>query len=208
MQPTTYTQQYHESPNWTQWWLLVTLSFHILSPQHITSPYIAPPPKVLWIILGMHVTESVQALRINSSLLNYPRRGFVAPKRLLLKNISIFYGNVLIFACPKCLEVNRALFWFVLKSYGSSMATEPKSRDQPQQKGCISNPGNTEIPPFHHPPKNDPQGSIWPLAVTNFHEDSASHDQLCQTLAGDASTQEIRQPWAALLYMQANKLGW
>lgn len=79
MQP---TQQYHGSPNWTQWWLLVTLSFHVLSPQH----HIAPPPiKVLWIILGMHVTESVQALRINSSLLNYPRRGFVAPKRLLLK---------------------------------------------------------------------------------------------------------------------------
>ena len=192
MQP---TQQYHGSPNWTQWWLLVTLSFHVLSPQH----HIAPPPiKVLWIILGMHVTESVQALRINSSLLNYPRRGFVAPKRLLLKNTSIFYGNVLIRACPKCLEVNRALFWFVLKSYGSSMATEPKSRDQPQQKGCISNPGNTPIP--SPPQTNDPQGSIWPLAVTNFHEDSASHDQLCQT---NASTQEIRQPWAALLYMQA-----
>lgn len=144
MQP---TQQYHGSPNWTQWWLLVTLSFHVLSPQH----HIAPPPiKVLWIILGMHVTESVQALRINSSLLNYPRRGFVAPKRLLLKNTSIFYGNVLIRACPKCLEVNRALFWFVLKIYGSFMATEPKSSDQPQQKECISNPGNTPIP---SPPK-------------------------------------------------------
>lgn len=147
MQP---TQQYHGSPNWTQWWLLVTLSFHVLSPQH----HIAPPPiKVLWIILGMHVTESVQALRINSSLLNYPRRGFVAPKRLLLKNTSIFYGNVLIRACPKCLEVNRALFWFVLKIYGSFMATEPKSSDQPQQKECISNPGNTPIP---SPPKKWP----------------------------------------------------
>ena len=175
MQP---TQQYHGSPNWTQWWLLVTLSFHVLSPQH----HIAPPPiKVLWIILGMHVTESVQALRINSSLLNYPRRGFVAPKRLLLKNTSIFTFLV-------CFEKLRVIHgnWAKIKGSTTAKGMHFKPRKYPHS-----------IPP---PQTNDPQGSIWPLAVTNFHEDSASHDQLCQT---NASTQEIRQPWAALLYMQA-----
>lgn len=144
--------------------------------------------KVLWIILGMHVTESVQALRINSSLLNYPRImvdwGFCGSWQPPTKNSHVVrkcthtclsklpgskQGTFL--GCFEKLRIIHGNWAPPLKLFDPKELSLPASQNQGinhSKRDVFQTPGK---PPFHSPPRKwlrKAQYDLWLWPMTSY----------------------------------------